>query len=102
MYFFLSRVIICKLAHSNSRFFLTKKYAYSMNEIDVLRYDGCLIENKSKSLKKNPLPINGLRPTDLIRFAQIYRAPKRRDCYEHRINNITSPSLKLNEKSLMT
>lgn len=34
-----------------------------------------------------------LKTTDIIRFAQLYRAPKRRDCYEYEILNITSQSL---------
>lgn len=37
----------------------------------------------------------------LICFAQIYRAPKRSDCYQHQILKITSQSLKLKEKMLM-
>lgn len=37
-----------------------------------------------------------------IPFAQKYRAPKGGDCYEHRILNIVSQSLKFNEKSIMT
>lgn len=35
-------------------------------------------------------------------FAQIYHAPNWIDCYEHRILNFMSQSLKLYEKSLMT
>lgn len=41
-----------------------------------------------------------IRTTDLIHFAQVYRAPKGCSCYEHWILNITShsQSLKHNEK----
>lgn len=45
-----------------------------------------------------------LKTSNLIRFAHIYRTPKRDDCYEQRILNITShsQSLQPNEKSLRT
>lgn len=39
-----------------------------------------------------------LRMTDLIRFAHMYCASKRSDCYEHWILNITSQLLKIQWK----